>query len=507
MKYKILRILLLIVFFANYELAGASDCYHYYTKNVNTIKVEKGKVFLIKTVVDPNGISIMSYRKIPLDDIKIKNIHIVSENKDGIIIANSEFYYWLRNTYKLEQPIIKIIEAKKVLKRFGKNTFQINGMWTHIYPNPFSDEIEYTVIKDLPNNPIIIKNFENCYLIKDKSKVYAYDEEKKTIKIIPNLEANKTQFFETYNIGDAHFLYDDDTCYRIWKDFDRPDDITQSFKVLGLKNKFTEQKIIKINFDYFLDFNDGKIWVYDKNSISLKDKSRPYFYPIDKAKYYKNFEMICFNNLFYNNGWNLLYERNGIDMSLMQNKENFKLVFDNIYSDGQKRYTKNENGKIVPTNKYNEIENFSDLEMRYNNALHSCRHNLSIFWIYKKNICYLNRDLGKFENFIKYNSTIKDLKLAYAFDNKLLIENEIIEHNMDFNTIEFIGSNVRVINACDGGRGEYPVEVEYDYYFKDKNAIYLFHTGKKELEKLKLEPPKNYTQENFMDKFLGNNFN
>ncbi len=42
----------------------------------------------------------------------------------------------------------------------------------------------------------------------------------------------------------------------------------------------------------------------------------------------------------------------------------------------------------------------------------------------------------------------------------------------------FIGSTVNVIQGCDGGRGQYPVEIDIYYFFKDKNNVYAYY-GKK----------------------------
>jgi len=73
---------------------------------------------------------------------------------------------------------------------------------------------------------------------------------------------------------------------------------------------------------------------------------------------------------------------------------------------------------------------------------------------------------------------------------------------MDFNTAEFIGSKVAVISSCDGGQGQYPVVVKYDYYFKDKDGLYLYNSDKKLLNKLAIDNPQAYTEADFINKLF-----
>jgi len=47
--------------------------------------------------------------------------------------------------------------------------------------------------------------------------------------------------------------------------------------------------------------------------------------------------------------------------------------------------------------------------------------------------------------------------------------------------MSFIGSTVQVISECDGGRGQYPVEIDVYYFFKDQNGIYVYNTTNKKM--------------------------
>ena len=86
--------------------------------------------------------------------------------------------------------------------------------------------------------------------------------------------------------------------------------------------------------------------------------------------------------------------------------------------------------------------------------------------------------------------------MCFATKDKLLIEEKVIENSCDFETMSFVGSTVDVISPCDGGQGQIPIVIEYNYFFKDKNAVYQYHTGKEKLEKLPYNP------ESFTEKSL-----
>jgi hypothetical protein len=95
------------------------------------------------------------------------------------------------------------------------------------------------------------------------------------------------------------------------------------------------------------------------------------------------------------------------------------------------------------------------------------------------------------------------LKLAFAFDDKILIEKRLIKNIGDFATMEFVGSSVEVVSPCDGN-GKSSVKVNYVYYFRDKNALYLYKSGQDGLKKLNVANPKEYTEENFLEKIFRN---
>ena len=70
--------------------------------------------------------------------------------------------------------------------------------------------------------------------------------------------------------------------------------------------------------------------------------------------------------------------------------------------------------------------------------------------------------------------------------------------------MQFVGSSVEVVSPCDGN-GKSSVKVNYVYYFRDKNALYLYKSGQDGLKKLNVANPKEYTEENFVEKIFGKN--
>ena len=124
------------------------------------------------------------------------------------------------------------------------------------------------------------------------------------------------------------------------------------------------------------------------------------------------------------------------------------------------------------------------------------------FWADGKNLFYWERESKTKKNISSYKSKSKDLKLAFAFDDKILIEKSLIKNIGDFATMEFVGSSVEVVSPCDGN-GRSSVKVNYVYYFRDKNALYLYKSGQDGLKKLNVANPKEYTEENFLEKVFG----
>lgn len=512
MKYRLLKILAILVCLVQAGKVRASECYHYHTKTIHEVRAEHGKAFWVQTVKDPNGISIVSYKKIPLTGVKTDGLHLVSETGDGIIIADTDHYYWLdKNPYTFEaQGAGKIIEGRQVSEVFGTTTFRINGKWMQVTYNPYEKKTTLTPIPNFPGSPEIIKHFTegrgDCYLIKDRQQVYAYNEGEKTVTIIPALDPALTRFYEAGWAYDNHFLYDDNTFYLIGINFDDPQDITQQFQSQGLEHKFTRAKIRQTDWNIFLDFGDGNIWAYIKAGIDLQDGTSVYFYPVAQAAYLSNSKLVQHHQKFYKGAWELANNNYAydIDVSQVRHTENLEELFPDVFWDGERFYQlQYEPALMAPLSIESKI-NTKNIVVRSNHAAGSYQNAIAPFFTDGKKMFRWNAANGQFIDLRPYER-IKDLKLAWLLEAQLYIENEFIAHTMDYNTAEFIGSKVAVISSCDGGAGQYPVVVKYDYYFKDKAGIYLYQSDKKLLNKLAIANPQAYTEATFIDQLYDHN--
>lgn len=508
-KYGLLKIIAALVVLFQLSIVHASECYNYHTKTIHEIKVEDGKAFWIQTVKDPNGVSIVSYKKIPLEGVKTAGLRLVSETGEGMIIADTGYYYWLdKNPYTFEeQGAGKIIESAKVSGMFGTTTFRINGKWTHLAYNPYDKKTTLTPIPGFPDSPEIIKHFTegrgDCYLIKDMQQVYVYDEGEKTVQVIPGLDPVQTQFYQTDWAYDHHFLYDDNTFYLIGINFDDPQDISEQFRAQGLEHKFTQAKIRQTDGNIFLDFEDETIWGYIKAGLDLEDGTSVYFYPVEQATYLSNSNLVSHQQKFYRGAWELANNQYAydIDVSRVKYAEKLEELFPDVFWDGELYYQlQYEPASMVPVSNGAAIKT-KNITTRYNHAAGSYQNAVAPFFTDGEKMFRWNGANSKFIDFRPYQK-IKDLKLAWLIDDQLYIENKFVDNIMDFNTAEFIGSQVEVISSCDGGEGQYPVVVKYNYYFKDKAGIYLYHSDKKLLEKLAVDNPQAYTEAQFIGKLF-----
>lgn len=504
--------LILFTFCIVSDRSAASECYHYHTKTVYQIEVENEEVYWIKTTRDPNGISIVSRVKTLLG-IRKDSVRLVAQDAGGILIANADAYYWLEtNPFSFEEHGIgKVIDSKGVTAVIGTNTFRINGQWKQVKYDAYSNNPAIKNIAGLLNNVEVITHFEegrgHCYLLKDKEKVYSYDEDAGKVSVIPKLDASQTHFETTSWAYDSQFLYDNNTFYLIDINFENPEEITEQFISQGFKKDFTAGKLMKTGDNIFFDFKDSLLWGYVKAGISLQGGGDTYFYPVENAIWMEQPELIRYKGGgFYNDIWSLIYEQGAVDVSNVKNIDNLRLTDWGIYTDGEFAYFLKYEEDIKIMVRMTPTESADILSLiktcQYFSGLNSYNNPASPFWANDNTIIYWNANLNHIQKEIKHQSPIRDLKVAYAFDDKLLIEDTLLTITADRESLSFIGSTVDVVSPCDGGRGQIAVVVEYNYYFKDKTAVYRYHSGKNTLEKLENKNPADYGEDNWYDKVM-----
>ncbi|ELY2018456.1 hypothetical protein SL053_002384 [Flavobacterium psychrophilum] len=502
--------LTLLFFILTYYSLSASECYRYHTKTSYKIISKKEKCYLYTSVIDPNGVSIVNQTKISLKGVSSKNIKLISEGNDGLIICNNVAYYWIdKNPYTFEEKgVKKIIDKNKVSQVFGLHAFCINGKWKHLTYDIYTNRNSIKDLKKFPNNAKIIHHSTagrgGCYLLKDNTKVFSYDEDAGEINEIVNLDAAKTNFQLSDWYYDDHFLYDHNTFLMIDVNFDNIRDITADFKKMGLKHKFTQAKFTQnVSAELILDFNDGSLWIYDKNGFDLENEESVLFYQIKNATFLPQIQYILHNKNLYSNNFDLINDISRFDIAEVADLKSLNEKF-GVFYDKFNQYKIVTNSNVTNTFK-KETNNSQNNTILLNplvdyEGVYSYRYSMSHFYTNNEFIFFLN-DNNTIEKSIPYKSKIKNLKIAYAFDDKLLIENEMIENIADFETIEFIGSSVDEISGCDGN-GQIDIVIEYNYYFKDKNAVYLYHSNSHIMKKLENKKPNSYNKNNFFETLI-----
>ena len=194
---------------------------------------------------------------------------------------------------------------------------------------------------------------------------------------------------------------------------------------------------------------------------------------------------------YFTNYKRIAWKQKAVDMSAVKDITHLKYIEDKgYYYDGidyYRMYYDPERLSVIAMDPLTK----AIMQNKNYRAPYSYQHSLVPFVIWDHKIIRYQRDnsgnytvIGQ----LPATSEIKDLKLCFATKDKLLIEEKVIENSCDFETMSFVGSTVDVISPCDGGQGQIPIVIEYNYFFKDKNAVYQYHTGKEKLEKLSYNP-------------------
>ena len=480
------------------SIVNSSECYSYHTSEKHLIKKINGNFYLITRVIDPNGVSIASQQKIKIDIEGVKNLEYVSEDKSIILVVSENAYYWIdKNPYTFEDiGLVKITDRKNVSETFSTKLFCINGNWN--YFSGYRNKITSKKITDFPSGSEIIYDFgRGSYLLKNAEKVSVYNELEGTIKVIPKLNSKNVRFKKANWDYDNHFLYDEDTFYLININFQNLENITSSFTLQGFSEFFTDSAFIVDDwYNSFLSCNDGTIWLYNKHTFTDNSGNRLYFKKYQDLKLLNNSNFLIQNNKVYRHNF-----RNPVDVSEVLDLKNLRkhkkfFAHKDFYTDGKGIYFFD----FIDTNGNTKLKKIDlSLETKCYKGIQSYAYQSAPFYADNHKIFLWSMGDKKLIELTDFSSEIKDLSLAYAFDNKILIEGKIIESIADRETLEFIGSTVDVISDCDGGEGQYPVEVEYNYYFKDKNSVYSYHSEDKKLTKLDSVNHKTINTNNFLD--------
>ncbi|WP_103867531.1 hypothetical protein [Aquimarina sp. I32.4] len=492
-------ILLFICILCFVYTGKASECYHYHTPHYYKLFVENNQIVFQHTVKDPNKVSYVSQENIVLKNINSQSFKILAENQGDMLFSTIDGYFVLhKNVIQVKDyGVRKIGSHKEVNESIGVNFFCINNQWKYIkvghYTHRNSENniakmpLDLEVITDFPSQKILLKNSEN---------VFYFHKEKFTFHKIERLIGKHTRFFRLKNrhtTADA-FLYDENTFYRI--SVHNIDNLTSDFTSQQENSSFKNLKIYQIEDNVSLDTGDGFLWLYKENGLIHKQKeysSIPIHFVRKKASYLNSHtEFITYNDKIYDNFYDLVKGNKSIDFSSVKNKEQFHKETGDVYSDGLHKYYYDYNSKkMILINWLSGNDLFHPRIYTYNG------HGNSELWIGKSTINKFSADPKEKGITISYTSSVKSFTIAHAYNDKLLIENKSITNIAHKESMSFLGSIVDIISPCDGGRGQYPVEIDVYYFFKDKDKVYVCNTTNLKMKVIKNLNPLNYEEDTY----------
>ncbi|SHE77046.1 hypothetical protein [Pedobacter caeni] len=492
MKLTILSVLCILTSFSR---AVASECYHYHTSSKYSAMIAKGKPVLQVRVIDPNGSSIAEERIFSIQ-LSCKSISIVSTYGEDILLLADDTYYLMSNRPAYDQKEItplKISEKRNIEQVLQTNILRIKGQWFYFQRNPSSGKLNKTLISTFPGRPVILAHFGNRkFLLKDQKQVWTFELGDKKAVRFPGLNAASVQCFKAGNNDEKYFLTDGNRFYIMDVGVLDKTDITQSLLSLGAKKPFKIKELAINWLNAFADLGDGHIWCYIEAGLGLEDGTNAYLYPL-KAKWSgPQHQLISKNGKVYYNGWEAINDFPALNLSQVKQAQSLEITASGLYFDGLQYYNCDYNTqKLSPVNWLNN-------KARFISGITSYQHGTEAFFDDGQKILTAGPE-GTARRIIPHKSPIKNLKLAYAVDDKLLIENKIIPNMAKPESMAYIGSTVDVIQGCDGGRGQVPVVIKYNYFFRDSNAVYVYQSGAKALRKLeRLSPdqlkPNDYVQ-------------
>ncbi|WP_271785186.1 hypothetical protein [Aquimarina algiphila] len=492
-SFTILSIYLLLIG----KTIQASECYHYHTPHFYELFSENGKLVFQHTVKDPNRVSYVSRDKIILKNIDAENFKILEENEEFFLFTTAEGYFIAEkkeNEIK-EYGVSKIGDLEIISETVGVNFICKNNVWKYIVPKSYSAEFIEKVIAKMPGDLEVITNLPRKGLfMKNSQYVYLFNEEQLTFSVVPDLLGKTTQFVpitDRHQHGDS-FLFDKDTFYRVG--VHEIENMTLDFNTQQSGTTFDTLEIIQQESGISLDTKKGTIWIYRKGGVHLANNHNVHFVPIE-ASYLNEFkELIRYDNKVYKDMYYIINKQKPIDISVVKDIQNLHKETEYIYTDGIQKYVYDYDANkfsILPwlegSSKY--FTSINTYNFLGNNGI----------YVGISSIHFLSGNIPKKEApRVSHTSRIKDLTLGYAYDDKLLIENKEIKNIADRESMLFLGSTVDVISGCDGGEGQYPVEIDVYYFFKDDKGIYSYNTYyPKKMRHLGHLKPEDYKEGNY----------
>lgn len=467
-----------IIFIFNAEKVFMSESYFWYTIKNYAILQEENKTFFVYKIIDINGISEVSTENTELNYNFKGKVSVEYVLEDEIILSDDKNYYSVsKNKYALEDNgVIKLMPKSEIVKIVDGIFFYKLGN-VKLADNAYSKTANYKTLKNIPYDFEILDKYRWKYILKTKDKILFYNLFKDEAKYI-DIDA-KTAVYKKNEDGYS-FLYDDKRFYII-ESFDIAEELTEDFAIFNKKAGFLEWEYFNLDYNVvFEEKRNNALWVYIEPGISLQNNRSVYFYPIEAKYISKDNTVIEHKGKYYTSGYNAIYEKTA-DISEVKDISSLE-KFGVFYKDNYKVY--NLNSRMYFPNKFVTVKNVSVNAVFYP-SIESFMYSTGSFIDDDGVIKFysISDKEGVIYNSIPHNTYLKFLRVAYAFDDKLLIENEIIKSPMDFESISFVESYVDVIRGY-SDKGLAPLAVKYRHYFKDKNGTYMYESRSKELKKV-----------------------
>jgi len=488
-----MKTLLLSLIAFSSMISAASECYHYHTPHYFDLFIKQNQLVFQHTVKDPNKISYVSRDEIILKEINSRGFKIIKEDHKLILFSTNEGYFIVEKDWfeTKEYGVTKIYALNQVSKTTGTSFFYVDNKWIYIALEKYSSKFNKKSLPKLSSNLTIVdKDDDNRrWLLKDDDNLYAFTDIE-NFKTIPNIDVKNFKLYKTESDIEEDFLYDDDTFYRVNYNYEY-EDMKSNFDILKKQIDFLEFKFFDLD-DIYIKATDNQVWAYIKAGMSLKSGETVYFYPIEKATFLnESNSLIRVNDKIYFDSLDAIYNRTSLDVSLVENLSNLERINFYSYTDGTQNYKFDyDKFKLFP------IKNKLNINAKYYSEIHSYQSHTASFYNDNGILKYLDEN-GRIHIKRKIKSKVKFLKLVYAYDNLLLIEGQEVINSADFNTIEFLGSTVDVIQPCDGGKGQIPVKIKYYYFFKDKDKLYAYYSGDYKMKILEDVSPKDFSPNNY----------
>ena len=471
MKFKLFLIYVII---CNVSFnVKASECYRYHTPQNYKLYKQGNQLVFQHTTKDPNGVSYVSQKTLIIANIKAEGFAIVNEDDEVILFKTDDGYFLLEK--KIDEVknygVNKLGSLNQVQEVIGTNFVCVAGRWNYITVKSYSEDV---IKKRLENVPLNLEEIADSkrgkVLFKNDKKVYLFSSDDFTFNVIPSLDPKSTQFVKTEDRF-IYFdvLYDEDTFYTIDHHFNTTNHTTllSKFKAFkGFKNATIEQ----YDGNLSIDTKDGYIWVYLSGGKTFEGIGTVKFVPLEAKFINKYKQFISVKGKIYNNLTDAILKWGAMDVSFVKKVDSLRKEGAR-YTDGIQNYGYNYMDKVFsPITTLNREALYYPVIGTYNYL-----GNREMY-VDDKTIYFLNNK-NKFVANKNHGSPIKNLKLAYAYDDKLWIENQEIQNISNREGLEFFGSIVDVIRECDGGKGQFSVKIDVYYFFKDKHYLYVCNTS------------------------------